>query len=219
MSQLSEKQKKCFVVGFFGSGKSEFCVNFAINKKYQYLCDLDVVNPYFRSRQVESVLNENNIKVVSSIEKDSRYLDIPLLSEEIFDLWKSDASVIYDLGGSGSGAVLIKQFDTASRKDYECLFTINTKRYGTNSVSNILKEIKKIEEAGDCKITGLVNNTNLLTETTKQDVLDGQEMIRQASKESGIPILYSCYSKNLSFNKDELDGEHIVFNMYLKEHK
>ena len=219
MSSLSEKQKKCFVVGFFGSGKSEFCVNFAISKQYQYLCDLDVINPYFRSRQVEHVLNENNIKVVSSIEKDSRYLDIPLLSEEIFDLWKSDASVIYDLGGSGSGAILIKQFDTHTKKDYECLFIINTKRYGTNSVETILKEIDKIESAGDCKITGLINNTNLLTETTKQDVLDGQTIIREASKQRNIPILYSCYSKNLSFNKDELDGEHIVFNMYLKEHK
>ena len=216
---LTEKQKKCFVVGFFGSGKSEFCVNFAILKKYQYLGDLDVVNPYFRSRQAIDVLNENNIKVVSRMDKDARYLDIPLLSEEIFDLWKSDASVIYDIGGSGTGAVVIKQFDTHSKQNYECLFIINTKRYGTNSVEAILNEIKKIEEAGDCKISGLINNSNLLTETSKQDLLDGQEIIRQASKQTNIPILYSCYRKPLEFSKDELDGEHIIFNMYLEKHK
>ena len=48
------------VVGHFGSGKTEFSVNLALRLREQYapvaLADLDVVDPYFRSRECAALL-------------------------------------------------------------------------------------------------------------------------------------------------------------------
>jgi hypothetical protein len=105
-------QQITFIVGYYGSGKSEIAVNLAIHYHIPYLCDLDVVNPYFRSRSLASLLQQHNVKVVSSIEPQAIYLDMPLLSNEIIELFKqNDQPVIYDLGGSDLGSKIIRQFD------------------------------------------------------------------------------------------------------------
>jgi hypothetical protein len=206
-----------FVVGYFGSGKSEFCVNFAIQKHFEYLCDLDVINPYFRSRQANKVLSEHGIKTISSIEKDAKYLDMPLLSEEIFDLYKSNKKIIYDLGGSFQGAKLIKQFEAYEKQPSTLLFIINVYRKETDSVEKIINEINKIEQVGGIKVDGLINNSNLLSETSAEHLLRGQEIIRQVSIKTNIPILYSCFNDSLKIN-EALDGEIIRLKMYLKQH-
>lgn len=207
-----------FVVGYFGSGKSEFCVNFAIQKHFEYLCDLDVINPYFRSRQANKTLADNGVKVVSSIDKDAKYLDMPLLSEEIFDLYKSNKKVIYDLGGSQQGAKLIKQFEAYKKQPFTLLFIINVYRNETDNVEKIINEIHKIEQITKAKINGLINNSNLLNETNIEHLLHGQSIIQQVAIKTNIPILYSSYSENLNIH-DKLDGELIKLKMYLKQHR
>jgi hypothetical protein len=204
-----------FVVGYFGSGKSEFCVNFAIQKKVDYLCDLDVINPYFRSRQANKILAKNNIKVVSSIDKDAKYLDMPLISQEIFDLYKSNAKVIYDLGGSNQGAKLIKQFEAYEKQPSTLLFIINVYRRETNSAEKIINEINKIQNVSGIKVDGLINNSNLLDDTTQEHLVYGQSIIREVSKLTNIPILYSSHNENLSIS-EKLDGGIIKLKMYLK---
>jgi hypothetical protein len=186
-----------FVVGYFGSGKSEFCVNFAIAKHFDYLCDLDVVNPYFRSRQAIDVLTKHHIKVVSSIEEHTRYLDMPLLSEEIFDLYRNNSKVIYDLGGSSIGSKLIKQFEEYEQNPYTLLFIINVFRPETNSANKIIAEMQNIEKSSGLKITGLINNSNLLTQTTEVDLAYGQSIIREVITTTKIPLLYTSYTNDL----------------------
>jgi hypothetical protein len=206
-----------FIVGYFGSGKSEFCVNFAIQKQFAYLCDLDVINPYFRSRQANKVLTQNNIKIVSSIDKDAKYLDMPLLSEEIFDLYKSNKKVIYDLGGSAAGAKLIKQFEAYEYQPSMLLFIINIYRHETNSIEKIINEINKIQEVGGIKIDGLINNSNLLNETTTDHLLEGQKIIRDVSVKTNIPLLFTSYDEKIKINS-KLDGEIIKLRLHLKQH-
>jgi shikimate kinase len=105
-----------FVVGHYGSGKSEVAVNLAIHYQIPYLCDLDVINPYFRSRSVNHVLQQHHVQVISSIEPQAIYLDMPLLSQEIYDLFnQSTKRVIYDVGGSDLGAKVIRQFDVQNK--------------------------------------------------------------------------------------------------------
>lgn len=206
-----------FIVGYFGSGKSEFCVNFAIQKKFQYLCDLDVINPYFRSRQANKILNENNIQIVSSIDKDTKYLDMPLLSQEIFDLYTSNQKVIYDLGGSAPGAKLIKQFNAYTPQPTTTLLVVNVYRKETSDVDGIINEIKKIEQISGTKINGLINNANLLSETSEEHLLYGQNILRQVSQKINIPISYTSYNESIKINAP-LDGEIIKLKLYLRQH-
>lgn len=213
----NENKNIYFIVGYFGSGKSEFCVNFAIQKHFDYLCDLDVINPYFRSRQANKVLEQHGIKIISSIDKDAKYLDMPLLSEEIFDLYKSNKKVIYDLGGSVQGAKLIKQFEAYEKQPSTLLFIINVYRNETNCVEKIINEINKIQQVGGVKVDGLINNSNMLYETTQENLLVGQKIISEVSQKTNIPIMYSSYDENLNIN-EKLIGEIIKLKMYLKQH-
>lgn len=206
-----------FVIGYFGSGKSEFCVNFAIQKHFEYLCDLDVINPYFRSRQANKVLQENGVKVISSIDKDAKYLDMPLISEEVFDLYKQNKKVIYDLGGSTPGAKLIKQFESYDKQQATLLFIINVYRNQTNSVEKIVNEINKLQQTIGFKINGLINNSNLLDETSNEHLQYGEKIINEVSKITNIPILYNSYIDSLKINP-AISGETIKLKSYLKQH-
>lgn len=155
---------------------------------------------------------------MSSIDKDAKYLDMPLLSEEIFDLYKSNKKVIYDLGGSQQGAKLIKQFEAYKKQPFTLLFIINVYRNETDNVEKIINEIHKIEQITKAKINGLINNSNLLNETNIEHLLHGQSIIQQVAIKTNIPILYSSYSENLNIH-DKLDGELIKLKMYLKQHR
>ncbi len=66
-----------FLTGHYGSGKSEVAVNLAIRNHGGYLVDLDVVNPYFRSRESGIPLSEAGVEVISSPLKDGVYADMP----------------------------------------------------------------------------------------------------------------------------------------------
>ncbi|MDR0825670.1 MAG: hypothetical protein LBM72_00195 [Mycoplasmataceae bacterium] len=205
-----------FVIGYFGSGKSEFCVNLAINKKVNCLCDLDVINPYFRSRQAIDFLSQHNIKTVSSIEKDAKYLDMPLISEDIFKNYEDlNASMVIDLGGYDQGAKVIKQFEQCPNREHELLAVINVYRPQSNNANDIIKVINKMETASGLKVTGLVNNTNLLNGTAEDDIVYGENIIKEVSKIINIPIKFTCINKYTKTTRT-FEGENIILQMYLE---
>ena len=55
-------------VGHYGSGKTEYSVNFALAlaKKHDkvFLVDLDFVNPYFRSNDARELLESQGVTVI-----------------------------------------------------------------------------------------------------------------------------------------------------------
>jgi MinD-like ATPase involved in chromosome partitioning or flagellar assembly len=204
-----------FVSGYYGSGKSEVAVNLAINNKIPYLCDLDIVNPYFRSRSVTKVLEQNHIKTISSIDPDAMYLDMPLLSKEIIDLFNQDqVPVIYDLGGSDAGAKIIRQFNTQNKK-CDLWFVINVYRDKTNTVQKIIDEIKNIETYAQIKVTGLINNSNLLNLTNEVNVIDSEQIIKTVAQTLNIPIVYTAINKNIS-SDFHFQGQLLKLQMYLE---
>ncbi|GMO13954.1 MAG: hypothetical protein Ta2E_03910 [Mycoplasmoidaceae bacterium] len=208
--------KRTFIIGYYGSGKSEVSINLAINEKYEYLVDLDVVNPYFRSRQVDSELSKHRIKLLSSTNVDTKYLDMPYIDEAIYELYeKFNGSMLFDFGGDAIGASIIKQFD--HKNNLQILFVINVFRPYTNSVANIIKQINKIEIKAKCKITGLINNSNMLEHTTVKDVLYGQKIIEQVSKKINVPLVLTTYIPLI--NKDlKIKNNTMELKRYLKTH-
>ena len=204
------------ITGHYGSGKSEFSVNLGILKKVDKIVDLDIVNPYFRSRELEELLKKHNIEMISSPVKNSLGSDLPYISKDASLLFLNKLyKVIFDLGGSDVGARLLRQFSDIISEDIDLLFCINVFREKTSNKENIIASIKEIEKSSGVKVTGLINNTNLLRDTTCSDIKHGEKIIIEVAKELNLKIIYTAHLQTL--NCSNLLGEVIPLNLYLRK--
>lgn len=191
------------IAGHFGSGKTEFSVNLAMKLKEEHekvaLLDLDIANPYFRSRERQKLLEDAGVKVYYNtfgydITEDlpavSAVLRAPLEDEECF--------TVVDVGGNDSGARVLKQFAKYFRND-DCMLlcVLNSSRPETDSVQGMITSLRSIEEETGLKVDGLVNNTHMLTETGPDDVLKGRAMCSKVLEKSGIPLVWNvCWKEH-----------------------
>ena len=184
------------IVGHYGSGKTEFAVNFAIQlkKKFKkvYIVDLDIVNPYFRTNDVKKQLGQMGIDVIAS-EFASSNVDVPALPSEIFRVFcDSEAACVFDVGGDDDGAVALGRYKQYfDKENYDMFFVINTFRPLSSTAEDILSLISDIEASSRLKVTGLINNSNIAHLTTDNDVLKGQKIIKTVSQKVGIDIVYT----------------------------
>jgi len=192
------------IAGHYGSGKSEISVNLALNNQVDYIVDLDIMNPYFRSRALDDLFTEHGIKLVESTVKGMLNSDMPYVSGEgAIPFINKNVTAIYDLGGTENGAKVLIQFldRTDDYSDVDFLVTVNTFRPETANSDLILQTIVLLEAQTQLKVTGLINNTNLMDETTLEDVIHGEEEIKKVSEKLGIPIVYTVVEehKNLTY--------------------
>ena len=166
-----------FIVGHYGSGKSEVAINLAVIKKVDMLIDLDIVNPYFRSREVKEIFLNQNIKLISSPLKEADTADLPYLSSDIFLPFHQHKTAIYDVGGDRIGSRVINQFKNYYQEDFDLFLVINVYRLETDSKIKIIKMINEIEDETKLKISGLINNSNYLKETKIENILEGEKII------------------------------------------
>lgn len=184
------------ITGYFGSGKTEIALNYTMQMKKTEdkvaLVDLDIVNPYFRSRDLrESLRKDYGIKVVCT-EEEYMNADIPALSPEIYSvLQDKEWHTVVDLGGDDVGATALGMFSRYFKEEpYEMIFVVNINRPFTSTKDGILRRMRAIEKASRLKITHLANNTHLGYETTEEDVLKGQAVTEEVSEETGLPIKF-----------------------------
>ncbi|MGD9887023.1 MAG: ATP-binding protein [Bacilli bacterium] len=208
-----------FIAGHYGSGKSEFSLNLAIQKKVSMLVDLDIVNPYFRSRELETLLNENHVRMISSTLKKALGSDLPFISSQAFvPFTNPQITAILDLGGDGVGAKLMHQFsDFLTKEETDLLLCINVFREETENELKIMKMINQIEGSCGYKVTGLINNSNFLRETVFEDVLKGQMIIQEVSKKTNLPIIYTGIYDQVIHQPSLLLGEIILLKLYLRK--
>lgn len=212
------------ITGHYGSGKSEFSVNYALKLRGQIegklaLSDLDVVNVYFRTRERTKFLEDKGIHVISS-SVDAPTLDVPALSAEIHTpLLNKDYNNIVDLGGDKAGAKVIARYrNMIDDDDYDFLFVVNANREKTQNAKEIIEYIDEIEKASKLKVTGLINNTHMLKATTIEDVKKGQEVCREVSKIRNIPIKFiSCLEEIAKDIPSDFEGEVIPIHLYLRD--
>ncbi len=198
------------ITGYFGSGKTEIALNYAMRMKETEdrvaLVDLDIVNPYFRSRDLRvSLKNKYGIKIVCT---DEEYMDadIPALSPEITTvLQDKDWCTVVDLGGDDAGATALGMFSKYFKdQPYEMIFVVNINRPFTSTADGIIKRIRYIEKASRINVTHLVNNTHLSYETTVDDVLRGQAVTGEVSRRTGLPIKFISGRRDIL---EELPGD------------
>lgn len=204
-----------FLTGYYGSGKTEIAVNLAIQKKFDMVVDLDIINPYFRSRELEEELKEYGIKTISSDLDYKSHIDLPYISKKIFiPFHNQKIKAVFDLGGNDLGAKLLRQFKDYTDRAVDLFIVVNVFRQETSNATKIIELINKIEGMGGFLVTGLINNTNLLKETTLSDILEGQNILKEVSLKTGLEIKYTSIWENFDFDTSEILGEVIKIKLF-----
>ncbi|GAI37655.1 unnamed protein product [marine sediment metagenome] len=196
------KRIKIFVGGF-GSGKTEIAINYSIYCRKSHskvaIVDLDIVNPYFRTRETRNALNLKGVKVVAP-EGKLTYTDVPLISPEIKGLIQNtDYHLILDVGGDDVGSVVLGNFRNFIQDfGYEMLLVVNSYRPFTQSVPQIEQMAQEIENRSRLKISGIVSNPNLSSQTDEETIKKGHILIKQAAQKLEFPVKFICVDERFS---------------------
>ncbi len=196
--------------GHYGSGKTNIAVNLAQAIKREYptvtLADLDIVNPYFRSKDSAAELEEAGIRLICSNYANSN-VDIPALPPDLYALTDDRRMrAIIDVGGDDRGALVLGRLAPAilAENDYEMLMVINCYRPLTRDAASTLEVMREIETACGMRFTALVNNSNLGVETTAEDVLRSVSYANEVAAMSGLPVVMTTADQKL---QSELEGK------------
>lgn len=183
------------IVGHYGSGKTEFAINYALRLreafKRVYIVDLDIVNPYFRTNDVRNRLEALGLSVIASPYASSN-VDIPALPSDIFRVFSDrEAAVVFDVGGDDDGAVALGRYKKFFDQELtEMLFVINVFRPMTAQAEQIRDMIADIEAVSRQRVTALVNSSNLAGLTTAAETVKGQTITDEVVRITGIPCRY-----------------------------
>ena len=212
------------IIGHYGSGKTEFAVNYAMKLAEQgrkvALADLDVVNPYFRSREKHDVLEAKGIEVIGSSLGMKSGADLPAISASVLAPIQDESyDVILDVGGDSVGArTLVRYYTYFKEGTYDMFFVLNANRSETQTVEGAINHIRAIEATSRTKVTGIINNTHLLRDTNVDDVLKGQKLAMKVSEKLQIPIKYiSALEKVARQLPENTHGQIFPIKMYMRE--
>jgi len=191
------------IVGNYGSGKTEVSINLAVKRKHAGLedvciADLDLVNPYFRTREARGSLSELGIDVIVPPEE-YLHADLPVLSPAIAGMIRQPGQLtLLDVGGDGVGAgVLATLADSLRNKSVHMLQVVNPFRPFTDTVEGCLRIHDEIEKTSKMAISGIIGNANLIDETTVEDIYWGHDFVNVLSKESGLPLAFVTVAAEL----------------------
>ncbi len=194
------------VTGHYGTGKTEFSVNLALALaeagERAALADLDIVNPYFRSRERRELLEAAGVRLIATSQALAD-ADVPALPAELHALLE-DRTVrgVLDIGGDPSGArVLARYRPRIVKEDYRLLYVVNAARPEVRTAERSAEVLRAIETVTGLACTGLVNNTHLCGETTAEDIREGAALAEEVSRLTGVPIV--CHVAEARF-QDQL---------------
>jgi hypothetical protein len=198
--------------GRFGSGKTETAINYALflargvrshvpqpltseqrTAIWVSLIDLDIVTPYFRSRETAEALQSLGVEVIAP-SVIGQYLDTPAITPQILGtIQQANRHVILDVGGDRQGARALGQFSSAiEQRGYTMHFVVNPFRPFTNTLQGLSDSIGEIEASARLQVSGLVSNPNLIGETTIKQITGGHARIEAFARALHLPIAFVC---------------------------
>ncbi len=201
--------------GRFGSGKSEAAINYALylarkmpkgteslhsTKRHLaasvILVDLDIVTPYFRSRETADRLLDLGVKVIAP-SVIGQHLDTPAITPQILGATQqTELPVVLDVGGDKQGARALGQFSSAiSQRGYTMHFVVNPFRPFTGTLEGLQSSIAEIEASARLKVSSLVSNPNLIGETTLEHIREGHATIERYARALNLPIAFVCVER------------------------
>lgn len=197
--------------GPFGSGKTEAAINYALllarggvqasniqqrSRERVILIDLDIVTPYFRSRETSGAMQEKGVEVIApSIV--GQHLNMPAITPQIRGaIQQRERPTVLDVGGDRQGARALGQFSAAVRqRGYRLHFVVNPYRPFTGTFKGLADSISEIEASARLKVTDLVSNPNLMGETTAEMITEGHAAIQNFAGQLELPIAFVCLER------------------------
>ena len=190
--------------GHYGSGKTNIALNYARSLHRDQglpvtIADLDIVNPYFRTKDSEQQLSAEGIGLICSPFAKSN-LDVPAMPKETYALIGSRTQYgVLDIGGDDRGALALGRYTPEIREEsnYEMLLVVNCARPLTRTAEDTVQVLREIEAACGLPFTGIVNNTNLGPQTAAEDVLASVPYAEAVSRLTGLPVFMTCCAEAL----------------------
>ena len=199
-----EHKRLTLFAGHYGSGKTNIAVNYAmlLAKEGKKVCiaDLDIVNPYFRTKDSERELLDNGITLICSQYANTN-VDLPAIPAESYRLVQDKSCFgVIDIGGDDRGAYALGRFADAIKAegDYRMAFVLNRFRPLTSTVDDAIEIMREIEAASGIKFNCIVNNSNIGSETTPEAVLDSVAFAEELSQKTGLPIWLHTAEKSVA---------------------
>ena len=182
--------------GHYGSGKTNIAVNYALHLKKDLgadvaIADIDIVNPYFRTKDSEEELKANGVEMIA-LPFANTNVDLPSLPSEVYSLVEDRSrKAVFDIGGDDRGAYALGRFVPLilEENDFDMLFVANFYRPLTQTAKDALEVLREIEGACGIPVTGIVNNSNLGVETTQADVLATAPLAEELGRLAGVPVV------------------------------
>ena len=189
--------------GHYGSGKTNIAVNYALHLaaegKKVCIADLDIVNPYFRTKDSAAVLEAAGVHLISPQFANSN-VDLPALPAEAYRLVTDRETYgIMDIGGDDRGAYALGRYVPYILKEnnYRMIYVANCYRALTRTAEEALEVMREIEAACGLKFTDIVNNSHLGNFTDVQTLLDSQSFVQELSELSGLPVFMTTVRRDL----------------------
>jgi len=202
-------KKITIITGHYGSGKTNFSVNLAVKAAQAgekvTIVDLDIVNPYFRTADFKKLFGEMGIRLVAP-DYANTSLDLPSLQFDIVQLAMNDGRLIIDVGGDDAGAVALGRYAAQLEQfadEIEMLCVVNQRRTLTASANDAAVLIYEIEAASRMKHTGIVNNTNLSSETTAEIVDKSREFADEVCGLTNLPLFCTVYPEGCETSAED----------------
>lgn len=197
------KKRITLFAGHYGSGKTNIAVNYAIHLRDMslpvFIADLDIVNPYFRTKDSEDELKAKGIELLCSPFAGSN-LDIPSLPQSMYRaVQDKNTYAVMDIGGDDAGAVALGRFAPFIKEEdnYEMIFVANFFRPLTRTAEEALEIMREVEAASHLKFTAIVNNSNLGEDTVADDVLSTADEIKKLSELSTLPVIMTTAKEDI----------------------
>lgn len=218
-----ENKRITLFAGHYGSGKTNIAVNYALYLKEHFekvdIADLDIVNPYFRTKDSEAFLESKGIHLISSEYANSN-VDVPALPAEAYAIIDDETvHAVIDVGGDDRGALALGRYAPSILKqnDYEMLLVINKFRPLTPDCASTISVMREIETAAGMKFTGIINNSNLGDETTAEDILSSISYAEEIAKASALPIKMTTVKEDLYDQIKDKVPECFPIRLYVKQ--
>lgn len=194
--------------GFYGSGKSEIALNYALKLaargKAVTIVDLDAVTPYFRVRDYREELSKRGVGVVAPKES-VRHADLPVLPEGVRRvLRQSLEDVVVDVGGDPTGARVLGGLRDALSPLAKGLFVVNSSRPFTRTVEDAKQAVMRIAEASGLWPSGLVANTHMSDLTTPWHIVTGVAFSRELGTALGLPVVFCAAPEELRESEESI---------------
>jgi hypothetical protein len=157
------------------------------------LCDLDTINPYYRSADARSFLAANDIELIAPMYAGTN-VDVPAVPSAVFSVFDDPAILaVLDIGGEDLGARVVGSLRSRLiGQDYAINYVVNPFRPLTADAAGIARTAAELAAAMGLPLTGIVDNANLLEPASLTLLTESLPVVAAGARLADLNILFAA---------------------------